>query len=242
MQRQQVRLTGFWILAVTAALAAAGCSVQPRITNKPTVQVDQYVDTSPLQIYLMPKARPDSQEEFAVFVAPFFMGQDMNNGAHVGRELTRVFWQKWLSMEVFPTIAYDPGLAMRGPAQVVREARSRGADLAVAGTVTHFLQGGAHSDSNVSLRLDIFDVATGNPIWSMEQTGVMASAVSEDYIFFTRKVRLPQEPVFAIMSAIAEEMGTALVRWQAEPQYEAPVRRQAPGGNILENDDSKGSN
>lgn len=201
------------ILALVALSAGCGNGVafQPRLTEKSVLVVDQWVQTSPLVVMVRPKR--NTMREYSALFIPFRVEQNISDVRHHGRELMRIFWTDWTSKSVFPTMVYDDTLYYRSPEEAVRLARQKGANLAVTGVVTYLLHGGTQADTAVSLRLEVYDTATGYLVWSMEQAGRMEANTVEDYIFFARKTRLPMDPMYAVLTNISDEMAQPVLQW-----------------------------
>jgi len=200
----------FLLLAPVLLLAA--CAVSPDLAQPPTVYVDEYVhrDFFP-QITLAPANAP-MQPQTALFF-PLANRLQMRNAAHVGRELSRVFWGSWLKLKVFDTLPFLDNEPWKDSATAVARARAAGFDLAVGGEFTYLLFGGSAGTSTVSLRLEIYDTASGELIWSMAHAGSMSADLTRDYFLFATKNRLPTEPVSAIVAALAEDLGKPVREW-----------------------------
>ncbi len=207
-----MRSISLFLLALV--LLTAGCggvSFQPRIAEKSVLFVNQWVDTSPLMIMVRPK-RSTMREYSALFI-PFRVEQEVSDARHHGREFMRILWSNWTSKSLFPTMVYDDTAFYRGPEEALRLARAKGADLAVTGVVTYLLHGGTQGDTAASVRVEIYDTATGYLVWSMEQAGQMEATNVEDYIIFARKTRLPMDPMYAVLTEIFDNMGQPLLEW-----------------------------
>jgi len=205
------------LLTLVLVLLSAGCgrgvAFQPRLTEKSVLLVDQWVDTSHLLVTVRPKS--SSMQEYSALFIPFRVEQHMADNRHHGREIMRVFWADWTSKSMFPIMVFDDTLYYRSPEEAVRLARQKGADLAVTGVVTYLLHGGTQSDTAASLRVEVYDAATGYLVWSMEQAGRMEAQSVEDYIFFARKTRLPMDPMYAVLTEIADNMARPVLKWNA---------------------------
>lgn len=201
-------------LLLILALLSAGCggvAFQPRLTEKSVLVVDQWVDTSPLMIMVRPKQQ--TMRQYSALFIPFRVEQDVSDVRHHGREIMRIFWSDWTSKSLFPTMVYDDTLYYRSAEEALSAARRKGADLVVTGVVTYLIHGGSQADTALSLRLEVYDTATGYLVWSMEQAGRMEANTVEDYIFFARRTRLPMDPMYAVLTAISEEMAGPVVKW-----------------------------
>lgn len=193
---------------------SAGCSgvgFQPELSEPSRLYLDQWVRTSPLNVSVRPVNGAHGATS-ALFL-PFRVQQQMDSPRHQGREMMRLFWTGWTGREVLPTMVYDETLYFASGAQAAREARARGADLAVCGVVSYLLDGGSSADTAVSLRLEVYDAATGGLVWSMEQYGAMQADLVQDYILFARRTRLPTAPLTAVLDDIARQMAQPVAAW-----------------------------
>ena len=225
------RRAAFLLLA--AALTLAGCAISADLAQPPTVYVDEYVhrDFFP-QTTLTPSNKPMVPQTALFF--PLGNRLQMKNAAYVAQELSRVFWGRWLKLKVFDTLPFAENEPWRDPAACVARAKAAGFDLAVGGEFTYLLFGGSAGTSTVSLRLDVYDTASGELIWSMAHAGTMSADRTRDYFVFATKNRLPTEPVAAILAALAEDLGKPVKAWN---WYEEEQRKKHPQPSPL--DDSK---
>lgn len=204
------------LLLLALVLLTASCggvAFQPRITEKSVLVVDQWVRTSPLTIMVQPKR--SSMREYSALFIPFRVEQEISDARHHGRELMRILWTDWTSKSLFPTMVYDDTGFYRSPEEALRLARQKGADLAVTGVVTYLLHGGTQGDTAASVRVEVYDTATGYLVWSLEQAGMMEASNVEDYILFARKTRLPMDPMYAVLSEIFDSMAQPLLDWNS---------------------------
>ncbi len=186
-----------------------------------TVDVEEFVyrPYKP-KVYLQPKDHPD--RELTALFFPFRMQVSLQDARHYGREIGRVFWQVWLSEQVFPVMEYYDKRPWPGGSAAVAQGRAMGADLVVGGDVTQFLAGGDLGDSQVALRLEIYDVHTGALIWSMAHAGVMKNRGTQDYILFRKRSAMPNDPIYAIVHELAWDLTKPVLRWLE------PVRGKGP--------------
>ena len=208
------------LLALVVLLAASACGhmdIDHNLSSSPTLHVDSFVNRpyAP-QLYVRPSTFPD--RPLTAVILPFRIRQSMDNAQHYGREVTRIFWQNWLDQQVFPALEFMESTPWRGGEAAVAAARAKGADLAVGGDITYFMAGGTVGRSQVTLRLEIYDAYSGNLIWSIEHSGAMSNDLTRDYIFFTRQTRLPADPIYAITTAIAEDIAEPVLQWQMIPE------------------------
>jgi len=207
------------------ALGLASCALEMDLSGKPTLYVDEWVNRPFMpEIYVRPENTP-LQPQRAVFL-PFRVRQDVDNAGFIGVELSRVFHQTWLKDRVFDTLAFAEDRVWSGPEEALEYVRRTGADLVVGGEITYLMFGGSAGETSVSLRLSVYDAATGDLIWSMAHAGQMRAGLTGDYILLDKKSRLPAEPVQAVIQALARDMGKPVRRWN----FGLDKKRNTPAG------------
>ncbi len=205
------------VALVGLALSTAGCygpvEVDADIGSTANVSVEEFVERPwQPQVFLHPQEKSPPRPLNALFF-PFRLRQSMGNAGFYGREIARMFWQTWLREKVFPAVEFMENSAWKGGAAAVAEARARGADLAVGGEITQFMSGGTVGDSNLAIRLEIYDAVSGALIWSVAHAGQMRNRTTQDYILFTKTSKLPADPLYAITSALAWDLSKPVKEW-----------------------------
>lgn len=214
------------ILLLFTACFYAGCSSPPRagvnldLASQPTFYVDDWVRRGNPQILVHPVGTPATKPT-ALFV-PLRVTQPMNEPSIVGNNISRMVWQNWLQNQVFPVIEFDGGATPFRPDIALRLARQKGAQVVIGGYVTYFVDGGTVGDTRVSLQLDIYDVATGQLVWSMVHAGLLERQFTNDYLLFAVKARMPSDPAWAVTNTIAADMGTQVKNWLTPPEAALP--------------------
>lgn len=188
-----------------------GLSLTGDFANPYQVQIDQWVRRNPPTIYVHPNVSPNHAPR-ALFV-PLRITQDMNNRLSIGNNISRQVWQVWLSQQAFSVLEYADTGRPYNPQDALRLGRERGAELVVGGYITHFMDGSAYGDSTVSLSLEVYEVATGNLLWSMAQGATMEKQAANDFYMFKINSRMPTDPVSLIVRTLADDMGKPLLYW-----------------------------
>lgn len=212
------------LLACAAALLLASCAVDASLSNMPTVYVDQWVNRAwQPEIYVQPQNAP--MEPLTAVLVPLRLRTRYENSRIISTELTRVLWNVWLKNRVFPGLSLAREQIWHGPEAHLGQAAASGAGLLVGGEITHLLFGGSAGDTEVSLRIEVYDAATGALVWSMAHAGSLSAGMTKDAILFYKKNRLPSSPEAAIVAALAEDMSEPLKIWnfgQPKEDAEAP--------------------
>jgi OOP family OmpA-OmpF porin len=214
----------FVAAAVLGIALFAGCgNLHTRVVNQSTWYMDAPVQRSNLMVYIKPQSR--HHRPLSALFFPLRVTQDSQDTNFLGRQCGKLMWQVWTSKEVFHSQAYDENLFMRSPRYAAAEARRRGADLAVVGYVPYLLAGGTAGNSAVSIQLQILDARTGDTLISLEESASLNNVIQDDYIFWLRKTRLPDSPIYVAVSTIAEDMALPVKTWSG-----GAYPNQHPGG------------
>ena len=207
------------IAVLLSALVLTGCATAGAIDERvdfdlatqPTVYRDQWVRLSNLEVHVEP-AHGAAYAPRVLFM-PFRVTQEMSDPTMAGFGLARVVYQTWLSMRLYPTMEFSGDSTPYRRDRAVQLARQRGADMVVGGFVTYLYPGGTVGDTQVSLQIEGIDVATGQIVWSMAQSGLVPVALKKDYLIFAVKHRMPSDPLHAATRAIAAETGRQMQNW-----------------------------
>ncbi len=230
--RENKRTLLFPALALAAALAAflPGCSTMRAVEEQVNFELgsqtvfyrDQWSRRNPPQVHVRPREMAGA-EPTALFV-PFRVTQPIGDPEIVGHTQARVVWQTWLSMGLFPVLEFDAAAGPFRRDKALALAREKGADLLIGGFVTYYYAGGSVSDSQVAIQLEIYDTASGQLVWSMAQSALMPAGLTNDYLLFAVKTRLPSDPMYVLAKTMAQDMGLIIRNWMVPP--DAPTRAQ----------------
>jgi hypothetical protein len=153
-------------------------------------------------------------------MVPFQVTQDIAGGQELGEQVTRIVWQTWTRDRVFPKLLFEEQLRKRHHAP----GRGRGAPSRRGprgGGQDHLPHVRRHARGfGVAFSLDIIDVRTGERLWSMAHAGTIEAGLTEDFILFTRRNRMPTDPIYAVTSTLAMDMGGPIIKWNYG--YKAP--------------------
>ncbi len=175
------------------------------------IHYDASVHLGRAQLYVQPNVSPSGALR-GLFV-PLRMTQNINRSRELSRNLSRQIWQVWLSQQAFAALEYDDSVLPYKPSDALGLARARGANVLVGGYITHYLDSGSVGDSAVSIHMEVYDVATGNLLWSIAQGGSMDKAQAQDYFIVGVQSRLPVDAVSVITSHVAHDIGNYIARW-----------------------------
>ena len=206
------------LTALAVALVLAACAVEPKLTDKHTLYIDSWTKRNNPEVYVEPLKAPPVP--VSALIVPFQVTQDIAYAQDLGEQLTRVVWQTWTRDRVFPKLLYEANFKTASTPQAVAMARKMGVDVVVVGKFTYIMSGGTRGDSSVSFTFDVIDARSGERLWSMAHSGLMETGLTEDYVIFARKNRMPAEPLSAITATLAMDMGSPITNWNYG--YKAP--------------------
>ena len=194
---------------------SVGRSISSNIEFSPggerTIYWDDWVRKGEPQIFVSPD-RAAEKPPTAVFM-PLRMTQKMEHANSISYNMSRIVWQTWLQQNTLPTIEFADGAPPYRPDLALAYGRQRKADLVIGGTINYFNDGGTVGDSAVSLSLEIYDVKTGNMIWSFGQACLMQVTKVNDYLLFATKSRMPTDPATACLTAAAADLARMVQAW-----------------------------
>ncbi len=172
---------------------------------------DAAVNVSPIRVYVQPNIAP--AEELRGLFVPLRVTQNISQHLSISRALSRQLWQVWLAQRGFAALEYDDRLVPHRVEDALALARARGANILVGGYITHYLDGGTVGDSQVSIQMELYEVATGTLLWSMGQGGSIDKQQAIDYYLVGVQARMPADPVGLTARSLGYDMGAKVARW-----------------------------
>ncbi|MBD5553406.1 MAG: hypothetical protein HDQ44_03615 [Desulfovibrio sp.] len=175
------------------------------------ILTDNFVRRQKPAIYVHPQ-QALNHKPTALFV-PLRMVQQVTNAVTFSDMLSRQIWQVWLSLGIFQTLEFMPSAGPFDRARALALARQKGAEVLVGGYINHYFDGGQGAESSISLAIEVYDVQSGNMIWSISQGGLMEKEKKHDFYLFTITERNPADPSGLIARSLAWDMGQLLLKW-----------------------------
>lgn len=175
------------------------------------ILTDNFVRRQPPAVYVQPQT-PIGHKPRALFV-PLRAVQQIGNAVTFSDLLSRQIWQVWLSQGAFETLEYAPQAGPFDRNRALALARQKGAEVLVGGVINHYMDGGSGGESSVSLGIEIYDVKSGNMIWSLSQGGLMDKQKKHDFYLFSITERNPSDPSGLITRSLAWDMGNVVKKW-----------------------------
>lgn len=175
------------------------------------ILTDNFVRRQKPAVYVHPQA-PLNRRPTALFV-PLRMVQNMNNAVTFTDMLSRQIWQVWLQLGIFQTLEYAPFAGPFERSRALAIARQKGAEMLVGGYINHYMDGGANGTSSITMNIEVYDVKSGNLVWSISQGGMMEKEKKHDFYLFEITERNPQDPSGLIARSLAWDMGKLVLKW-----------------------------
>lgn len=175
------------------------------------IRTDNFVRRQPPAVYVHPQT-PIGRRPRALFV-PLRAVQQVGDAVTFSDLLSRQVWQIWLSQGAFQTLEYAPQAGPFDRNRAIALAKRKGAEFVVGGVINHYMDGGSGGESSVSLGIEIYDVNTGNMVWSLAQAGSMQKEQKHDFYLFSITERNPADPSGLITRSLAWDMGNVVKKW-----------------------------
>ena len=211
----------FGVLLMAGGCASTSDSAGRRnldLTTPGTLYADSKVYLGDMQVMVHPNVNME-QAPTALFV-PLGLTQAMHDSLPVSEGVSRQVWQQFLSEGTFPTLE----LANMAPPYRVDLAlplaQAKGADMLVGGYITYYLDGGQTGTSKISLHLEVYDVKSGDMLWSIAHAGTLPYKPIRDFLLVEVKNRMPADPMSTLIAAVAGDMATLLHMWTSPKSFQ----------------------
>jgi uncharacterized protein YceK len=227
---KKASVPGLVLLALLILLNLSGCgivesslqmvdnNVQYEVVSQPVIVTEEKVWRNPPTVHIYPITEVAGLK---VLFVPFRVTQNIAQPELIGYGVSKLFWQTWASMQVFDYMEFLPDAGPFRADSALRDARAKGADLVVSGYVTNLMSGGEVAQSTLALQLEAYDVSSGSMVWSMSQAGGIAKPVSIDYVIFKTQSKISTDPIYALTTALAQDMGKVMRGWSKPEEKSA---------------------
>ncbi len=177
---------------------------------------DAPVTVSPIRVYVKPTVHPTTPLK-GLFV-PLRVTQDMASPKQTSYNISRQIYQVWVAQSAFAALEYDDRLVPFQVTDALQLARSRGANVLVGGYIAHFLDAGSSGTSAVSIQIEMYEVASGNLIWSMGQGASMEKRQPTDLFSLGIEQRMPADAAGLMVRSVGYDLGEKIQQWVRGPQ------------------------
>ncbi len=214
-------------LALLTLLCLSGCGSQGTSLTMSGEMATPYhfyynagVVVSPIRVYVQPNISPT--EPLRGLFVPLRVTQNISHHKTISRTVSRQLWQVWLAQKAFAALEYEDTTVPHKVEDALALARARGANVLVGGYITHYLDGGTVGDSQVSMQMEVYEVATGTLLWSMGQGGGIDKQQAQDYFLVGVQARMPADPASLTARSLAYDMGEKIANW-VDPNRSRPT-------------------
>lgn len=225
-----------WALSVLLCLSplAGACSSLHDPAGRGTIDLttpgilytDSTIYRGDIQVMVHPNINLE-QPPTALFV-PLGLTQAMHDSLPVSEGVSRQVWQQFLSEGTFSTLELADMAPPYRTDLALPLARAKGADMLVGGYITYYLDGGQTGNTKISLQLEVYDVKTGDMLWSLAHAGLLPYQAARDYLLLQVKSRMPADPMSAVIAAVAGDMARLLHMWTSPRSFAAPRTFSGP--------------
>lgn len=224
-------------LSLCLALVLGGCSYASQavdtvngplgrgnidLSTPGTLYSNSKIYQGDIQVMVHPNINLE-QPPTALFV-PLGLTQAMSDSMAVSQGVSRQVWQQFLQRGTFSALELAD---MAPPYRVdlaLPLARQKGADMMVGGYITYYLDGGQTGNTKISLQLEVYDVKTGEMLWSIAHAGLLPHQTTRDFYLVEVKSRMPADPMASVIAAVAGDMAELLTMWTNPQAYEKHKR------------------
>ncbi len=205
------------LVLFTSACGVSRDSLYLDLASQPVYYQDAKVQHGSPQVIISPTTQPNRQ--LTALMVPFRLTQQSTEAKQIGRDVSRLFWQVFLGEQIFPIIEYDENALPYRADYSQRQGVGKKAEIVIGGQITQYYSGGAQGVSSLSVTLEIWDLATGNLIWSVSQAASLDPTGYNDYIVMSTRKRIPADPMWMISTTVARDIAGIIGAWSNPDHY-----------------------
>lgn len=192
------------------------------LASTPTFYTDGKIYRGEMQVMVHPNINLE-QPPTALFV-PLGVTQEMRDASAVSQGVSRQVWQQFLREGTFSALEYANTPPPYQPDAMLPYARQKGAAMLVGGYITYYFDGGMGGDTKISLQIEVYDVKTGNMLWSMGHAATLPYKHKRDFLLLEVKSRMPADPMAAVIAVTSADMARLLHMWTSPKSFTNPKR------------------
>lgn len=221
-------------IALFLLVLLTGCTQELRArstldfsTEKTLYNIEPVVRSTP-EVHIYPVDSALFPPNALMMPLPITQALGPREAEPMSKGLSRILWQALVKEEVFPVLEFAEENHIYTQGQALGLARYKNADVLVMGSIPYVIAGGSGGLNQITVRLEVYDVASGELIWSLVHSGMLEEKPYRDFLFFKQKSKLPADPLYAATAAVGSDLGKILHRWSwgALEDEEAPVGDQ----------------
>lgn len=146
----------------------------------------------------------------------------------MSKSLSRIIWQAMVKEEAFSVLEYAENITVYSLGQGLLLARQKGADVLITGSIPYVITGGRGGMNQLVVHFEIYDVQNADLIWSITHSASLNEQMSQDFIVFQRRSKLPTDPLYVVAMAIGSDIGRVMRDWGQGEDENLPEDQQAP--------------
>ena len=153
-----------------------------------------------------------SHKPTALFV-PLGLVQNSRDHEAVSKGVSRLVYESFLAEKTFAALEYNGYVIPYHVEDMLPVARQKGAEYLVGGVINQYFDGGATGDSRFAMQLYIYQVDSGDLMWSLHHSGVLPYKADSQFGLFTVKNRMPVNPMSTLISVVGGELARLIHYW-----------------------------
>lgn len=160
----------------------------------------------------------------ALFV-PLGLVQNSRDHQAISLGVSRLIYDTFLAEQTFAVLEYNDYVIPHRTEDMLPVAREKGADYLIGGIINQFYDGGAAGDSRFAVQLFVYQVESGDLMWSLHHSGVLPYKPDSDYALFKVKNRMSVNPMSTLISVVGGELATLLHYWTDQATMQERERK-----------------
>ena len=227
---RKIFLTAFSGLLAFALLACDSPSRRASVdlSRHSVVYKFEEVGRNRPNVYIYPTEGAVSAPTALMLPFPITQALGPREAEPMSKSLTRILWQAMVKEEGFSVLEYEENITLYSLNQALFLARQKGADILITGNIPYVITGGSTGINQMVVHFEIYDVQSGDLIWSITHSGALNAKQSQDFIFFQRKSKLPTDSLYAVATALGSDIGRVLRDWALGEEENLPEDQRAP--------------
>lgn len=166
------------------------------------------------------------EEKPSALFVPLGLVQNNRDHEAISRGVSRLVYESFLQEQTFSALEYSDYIVPYHVEEMLPAAREKGADYLIGGLINQYYDGGETGESRFAMQLFVYQVDSGDLMWSLHHSGVLPYKPVADEGFFKIKNRMPVNPMTTLISAVGGELATLLHYWTDQEHMKEQERQQ----------------
>lgn len=156
------------------------------------------------------------------------LGLVQNNRDHeaISRGVSRLVYESFLQEQTFSALEYSDYVIPYRTEDMLPVAREKGAEYLIGGLINQYYDGGETGESRFAMQLFVYQVDSGDLMWSLNHSGVLPYSPDAHYGLYKVKNRMPVNPMTTLISAVGDELAMLLHYWTDQEYMKEKERQQ----------------